>query len=127
MDQVDGWLFFDDVTLRQQLPAVTVERATYSLAGQAIALRIESTPGGTNGLYYFHTDHLGSNSLLTYGQGQTGPGTLFLGSAARYLPFGGYRGTPPTTNPALTDRGYTGHKHNNDLGLVYMNARFYLP
>jgi RHS repeat-associated protein len=31
----------------------------------------------------------------------------------------------------LTDRGFTGHKHDNlagnDLGLIYMNARFYIP
>ena len=32
---------------------------------------------------------------------------------------------------ALTDIGYTGHRHNNtgssDLGLIYMNARYYVP
>lgn len=33
----------------------------------------------------------------------------------------------------LTDRGYTGHKHNNlsgsanDLGFIFMNARYYVP
>jgi RHS repeat-associated protein len=27
----------------------------------------------------------------------------------------------------VTDRGYTGHKHNDDLGLIYMNARYYAP
>ncbi|MCA9933102.1 MAG: hypothetical protein KC415_04225, partial [Anaerolineales bacterium] len=58
------------------------------------------------------------------------------GSTARYLPlrqaqcrpFGGWR-TEPTAN--LTDRGFTGHRHNNlgsapeDIGLVYMAARWY--
>jgi RHS repeat-associated protein len=43
---------------------------------------------------------------------------------ARYLPYGRWR-TEPTAD--LTDRGYTGHKHNDDLGLIYMNARYYLP
>jgi len=27
----------------------------------------------------------------------------------------------------VTDMGFTGHKHNDDLGLIYMNARFYVP
>ena len=47
-------------------------------------------------------------------------------SQARYLPFGGYR-QAPTTNPSISDMGYTGHKHNDDVGLIYMNARFYVP
>ncbi|GIK58710.1 MAG: hypothetical protein BroJett015_43730 [Chloroflexota bacterium] len=48
----------------------------------------------------------------------------------RYYPFGDWR-TEPTAN--LTDRGFTGHLHNNignapdDIGLVYMQARWYLP
>ncbi|MCK5920212.1 MAG: RHS repeat-associated core domain-containing protein, partial [Methylococcales bacterium] len=27
----------------------------------------------------------------------------------------------------ITDRGYTGHKENRDLGLTFMNARYYAP
>ncbi|MCB8951493.1 MAG: hypothetical protein H6650_05715 [Ardenticatenales bacterium] len=46
------------------------------------------------------------------------------GSRTRYLPFGGYRTAPSQT---YTDRGYTGQKHNDDLGLIYFNARYYLP
>ncbi len=53
-------------------------------------------------------------------------GSKISGSDARYLPFGAYR-TTPTTNPSITDRGFTGQKHNNSLGLIYYNARFYVP
>jgi RHS repeat-associated protein len=35
-----------------------------------------------------------------------------------------WRTTPTQT---LTDRGFTGHRHNNDLGLIYINARYYVP
>jgi RHS repeat-associated protein len=54
------------------------------------------------------------------------------GSLARYEPFGGYRTKPSSTvNPDISDRGFTGHRQNNtgsyDLGLIYMNARYYLP
>jgi hypothetical protein len=49
-------------------------------------------------------------------------GTLVNGSLARYESYGGFR-TVPTTNPGITDRGFTGHKHNNtgsnDLDLIY--------
>ena len=33
----------------------------------------------------------------------------------------------PGTRPEVSDRGFTGHRHNDDLGLVYMNARYYAP
>ncbi len=57
-------------------------------------------------------------------------------SRAFYEPFGGYR-LEPTGD--YTDRGYTGHPStllrtglgnnsgSNDIGLIYMNARFYVP
>jgi len=48
-------------------------------------------------------------------------------SLSHYEPFGAYRGTPPAVNPELTDNGFTGHKHNDDIGLIYMNARYYVP
>ena len=59
-------------------------------------------------------------------------GTLVVGSVTRYLPYGGYR-TAPSAN--LTDHGFTGHpclpqgkcKHNDELGLIYMQARYYVP
>jgi RHS repeat-associated protein len=59
----------------------------------------------------------------------TGGIAIFL---ARYDPFGNYSTPPGTTvNPTISDRGFTGHRQNNtganDLGLIYMNARCYLP
>jgi RHS repeat-associated protein len=80
---------------------------------------------GSNTLYYLHSDHLGSTSLATNTSGVKIPG-----SDSRYYPFGDWR-TEPTAN--LTDRGFTGHLHNNigsgpdDIGLVYMQARWFLP
>jgi hypothetical protein len=90
-------------------------RSTYFLAGQAVAIR-RVVEGGTNNLLHLHTDHLGSNSVMSYNNG----GGLVSGSCTRYLPFGAYRTIPTQT---FTDRGYTGQKHNDDLGLIYYNAR----
>lgn len=104
-------------------------RTTYRIAGQIVA--VQTKVGTQNGVFYYtYGDHLGNVVLLSY-LGGTPIGT----SLARYDPFGNYR-TPPatTTNPAITSHGFTGHKHNNtggyptqNVGLIYMNARYYLP
>ena len=83
--------------------------------------------GGESRIYYYHTDHLGSTSAMSDESGM-----LVAGSVTRYLPYGGYRTAPSanlTDHPATSAglRGYTGHKHNDEVGLIYMRARFYLP
>jgi len=100
--------------------ANTTTRATYSLAGQATAVRVSGDPNpANNGLFYLHSDHLGSVSAMSDENGN------LVGSVTRYTPFGEYRSGGP--NP-ITDRAYTGQKENMaDLGLYYYNARFYAP
>ncbi|MCA9972822.1 MAG: RHS repeat-associated core domain-containing protein [Anaerolineales bacterium] len=75
-------------------------------------------------VYYVHSDHLGSVSVLT----QLSDGYVVNDSKAYYLPFGDWRRQPTSD---LSDLGYTGHRHNNvgssDIGLIYMNARYYVP
>ena len=61
---------------------------------------------------------------MSYGQGHSQQGEEVLDSEACYLPFGDWRVEP---SHDLTDQGFTGQKHNMDLGLYYYNARFYLP
>ncbi|HMT19662.1 MAG TPA: RHS repeat-associated core domain-containing protein, partial [Promineifilum sp.] len=101
------------------------KRVTFSLAGQLIAVRVITDT--TNNYYYAYADHLGNISAWT-----NASGALVSGSLARYEPFGGYRTKPASTvNPDISDRGFTGHRMNNsgsyDLGLIYMNARYYMP
>jgi RHS repeat-associated protein len=100
-----------------------VERVNYALAGQTIAVQVTTTPPmtTTDGLHYIHSDHLGSASAMSDANG-----AYVTDSLARYKPFGEYS-LEPDTNPDVTDMGFTGHKHNDDLGLIYMNARFYVP
>ena len=93
------------------------------MAGMGIALRVTDTISATNsGLYYMHSDHLGSLSLMTDVNGD-----VVADSIVRHLPFGGYSGGDPSTELRnLTDAGYTGHKMNDELGgMVYMRARHY--
>ena len=74
---------------------------------------------------YTYSDHLGNLVALS-----SLTGVLDATSLARYDPFGNFR-TTPATNPGTTNHGFTGHRHNNtgtnNLGLIYMNARYYLP
>ncbi len=100
--------------------AVT-RRSTYSIAGQPVAVRVTGDPeAANNGLFYIHSDHLGSTSVLT----KYSDGYIVSSSLTRYTPFGGYRSGGP--NP-LTDRAFTGQKENMALGLYYYNARYYAP
>ena len=78
-----------------------------------------------DGLYYLYSDHLGSTSAMT------DPNGSLVGEVVRYYPFGGYRTAPTARQSAISDRGFTGHKSgenggDNDLGLIYMNARFFV-
>ena len=104
--------------------AAETSRTTYTLGGQAIATRVTGDPtAANNGLFYIFSDHLGSTSALAYGSGgQTGQ--KVPGSKASYYPFGSPRTAPTQT---ITDRNFTGQKENMELGLIYYNARFYLP
>ncbi|MCB8922745.1 MAG: RHS repeat-associated core domain-containing protein [Ardenticatenaceae bacterium] len=54
-----------------------------------------------------------------------------VGDIVRYYPFGDYRAAPTARQSAISDRGFTGHKSgenggSNDLGLIYMNARYFV-
>lgn len=105
----------------------TTQRSSYFLAGQLMAVRVRTGTSGDGALYFAYTDHLGNVAVWTYSGG-----TLVANSLARYDPYGNYRTEPGTNaNPDISDRGFTSHRMNNtgayDLGLIYMNARYYLP
>jgi RHS repeat-associated protein len=119
-NQLNGYAFFDNVKVDEFDPGDTIYRSTYGLAGQPIATRIVTSPSDPNdGIYYIHTDHLGSVSAMSDGSS----GAL-VGDIIRFDPFGDYR--PGSGAGDITDRGFTGHKHNDYIGLVYMVGRYYI-
>jgi len=92
----------------------TTQRSTYYLAGQLIAVRVKVS-GGSNELYYTYTDHLGSVAAMSYSGG-----TYRANSLARYDPFGNHRTLPGwIINPGISDRGFTGHIHDNTSNPTY--------
>ncbi|MGH2536808.1 MAG: RHS repeat-associated core domain-containing protein [Candidatus Promineifilaceae bacterium] len=108
-------------TTWQQAAAIT--RSSYFLDGQRVATRVVGDPeAANNGLYFVLGDQLGSVSALAT------TGGALKGSVVQYFPFGKHRALSTTE---ITDRGFTGHAHNNlppdGVGLIYMNARFYVP
>jgi RHS repeat-associated protein len=64
---------------------------------------------------YQHTDSLGSVIMETNASGQ------MIGSRHQYQPFG------QGLNGQKTGLGYTGHLEDTDLGLTYMQQRYYDP
>jgi len=126
--QPDGTIIytpFPDYELTDPPTGADTVRTTYRLDGQIVA--VQTKVGAAAGAFYFtYTDHLGNIAALGQGSG------VATGSLARFDPFGNYRTTPATTtNPSISNHGFTGHRMNNtganDLGLIYMNARYYLP
>ncbi len=69
------------------------------------------------GMHVTQVDHLGSPRVVT---GATG----VLESKQKYLPFGELL---EPGNVYKTSKGYTNHEQTDDSGLIYMQARFYLP
>ena len=68
------------------------------------------------GIHVTHVDHLGSPRLVTKSDGT-------LESSQKYTPYGE---TLDLSNP-LVAKGFTNHEQTDPSGLIYMQARFYLP
>jgi RHS repeat-associated protein len=72
-----------------------------------------------DGMYYAHTDHLGSLAIITDASGNIVQQAVFDPWGVR---------TFVTKDPTLVfDRGFTGHEHLDEFGLINMNARLYDP
>jgi len=87
----------------------------YGVAG---AFRV--IEGENDDLYFRHSDHLGSTSVLSDASGDK-----VANSDVVYAPFGEIRGDNQLSE--LTDFGYTGQRLDRSNSLMYYGARYYLP
>ncbi|MFZ5875343.1 MAG: toxin TcdB middle/N-terminal domain-containing protein [Nitrospirota bacterium] len=90
----------------------------YIFAGsQRVAMR----PAGGNdtAINYYHTDHLGSTSVVT---GWNGTAAVLVDRIA-YYPFGQVRNTPSVD----ISHKFTGQRLDSSTGLYFYNARYYDP
>jgi RHS repeat-associated protein len=128
---------------QEQDEAGQVNHRHFIGAGSATAMVLMqgATPTAIAKTEYWHKDHLGSTVALTVASSD---GTA-LARIVRYAydPFGkrryesgaydatgaliaDYSGGSPVAD-AGTDRGFTGHEHLDDVGIIHMNGRTYDP
>lgn len=107
----------------------------YALAPGVISIRRENDTNNRTGVYYNHTDRLGSTSTITRAEGT-------VVSQSGFDPFGMPRSgdwARPAfgwtlastlngaglTNPPITRRGFTDHEQLDNARLTHMNGRLY--
>ena len=75
---------------------------------------------------YVYTDHLGSTDVIVSAAGTIVEDLSFDAHGSRRIP-GSWTQPLASYIPTTTLRGFTGHEHLDDLGLIHMNARIYDP
>jgi len=111
------------------LPNGTTQRLHYLPGGSVMVETV--SPGNSTGtkiLYYGFQDHLGSLTALVRERN----GNRAIIDYRSYDAWGRLRDNDDWTQPRstalqITDRGYTGHEHLTDFGIINMNGRVYDP
>lgn len=103
----------------------SVKDKSYIYAGGQLVAMYRKAADGSSYMRYFHTDHLGSVELVTNE-------SRVIDQARSFDAFGKNRNVNGTDTTAASDlwyakRGYTGHEHDDEIGLINMNAREYDP
>lgn len=94
------------------------------LGGALGAFAVVVTENGTNTIHYIHKDHLGSWTTITDVNGNIEQELSFdaWGNLRDANTWSGI-----CTQVPMFDRGFTGHEHLWDFGLINMNGRMYDP
>ncbi|MBL3601657.1 MAG: hypothetical protein JMN25_17635 [gamma proteobacterium endosymbiont of Lamellibrachia anaximandri] len=96
--------------------------------GQLVAIHVKTEESGQSmpdETRYLHRDALGSIDTITDGQGRIIERMSFAPFGQRRA--GDWRADGGIILPALTNRGFTGHEHVDEMGLIHMNGRVYDP
>ena len=97
----------------------TITHLYYITGGGIYVKQTKGSVTLKDGMYYTHTDHLGSLAIITDATGAIKQRTTFDAWGKR---------TFTTKDPTLVfDRGFTGHEHLDEFELINMNARLYDP
>ncbi len=80
---------------------------------------------GQESLFYGHTDHLGSLTVLTDQSGNITERYAYDPWGNRRDPY--YWANPDTRGDLKLNRGFTGHEHIDQFGIINMNGRVYDP
>ncbi|MEL6560695.1 MAG: RHS repeat-associated core domain-containing protein [Bacteroidota bacterium] len=98
---------------------LTIKIHYVGINGELVAVHRDETRGDQtkSSNEYIHKDHLGSTSVVTNQDGN-------VVSEYRYDPFG--KRSSRIEGKSL-NRGFTGHEHHSDFGLINAQGRFYNP
>ncbi|CAB5493885.1 Rhs-family protein, partial [Bathymodiolus azoricus thioautotrophic gill symbiont] len=109
-----------------QLIAIHIKTDTTSAAGTSSTTDTPATPIPDK-TRYLHYDNLGSIDTITDGQGNIVERMAYTAFGQRRK--GDWRASDPLLPiiPALTNRGFTGHEHIDEMGFIHMNGRVYDP
>jgi RHS repeat-associated protein len=100
----------------------------YIFAGSQIVAIFEQYNGSASGnMYYVHTDHLGSLNVITDQGGAIVSEMSFDAWGNRRDPATWKNYKNGITASSITSRGFTGHEHIDEFGLINMNGRVYDP
>jgi RHS repeat-associated protein len=117
-----GMAFAVQVT-RGALPALTTGQTAPNALTSTTAVKLEYWHKDQQGSLIATTDHAGAIT----GRYAYDPFGKRRYTNASYDAFGNLVVDWTTNTNQGTDRGYTGHEHLDDLGLVHMNGRIYDP
>ncbi len=92
--------------------------------GQLMGMYIDKA-NETDKAYHLHTDYLGSVHAVSDYNGTIVEEYAYDAWGKRRNPLNWSQ--PDTRTSRLTDRGFTGHEHMDDFGLINMNGRVYDP
>jgi len=92
--------------------------------GSLVGIYEQKSPA--NAMHYIYTDHLGSIRCITNSAGVVEQGLSYDAWGNRRNPGTGEKYTSTPTG-LMFYRGYTGHEHLDELGLINMNGRVYDP
>lgn len=96
------------------------------LVGPMGVFGVAETIGNTTTVHYVLKDHLGSWTTITNAIGVSEQELSFDAWGLLRNP-NTWREFSDKVTPIMFDRGYTGHEHLGDVGLINMNGRMYDP
>jgi RHS repeat-associated protein len=102
-----------------------VKTLNANVAGDLVNHAVSAPSNDAELTQFWHKDSLGSIVAVTNRAGTVKERPAFDAWGRRLLDTG-FADTS-STGPAHGDRGYTGHEHLDELGLVHMNGRVYDP
>jgi RHS repeat-associated protein len=125
---MSAWLALQLLHAAQRRPRRVALRAGIALGTGSVFVVVVSVPAAwvptpaqavsPSNVTYFHADRIGSTAVQSTATGAT--------ARAYYKPFGEIVPDGQAT-PLVPERGFTGQRHEPDLGLYDYNARWYEP